>query len=63
MRGRPTREGVSDSDLAVRTAMDEVLARERLERAVGLEPELLGPCARSTLLGRPSLAKRRRIQK
>jgi hypothetical protein len=42
MRGRPTREGIGDRNLAVRVTMDEILARERLERAVGFEPELLG---------------------
>jgi hypothetical protein len=41
MHGRPARERVGDHDLAARATMHEVLARQRRERAVGLEPQLL----------------------
>ena len=41
MRSAP-REGVGDADLAVRAALDEILARERLKRAIGIDPEPLG---------------------
>jgi len=36
---RGSGEGVGDRDLAVRAAMDEVLARERLECAIGIDLE------------------------
>jgi hypothetical protein len=56
VRGRPAGERVGDADLAVGAAMDEILACERLERAVGLEFESFGRRARlATLFGRPSV--------
>lgn len=63
MSRRPTGEGIGDGDLAVSVAVEEIFAANTSSAESASSPNSAAAARTSALLGRPRLAKRRRIQK